>query len=187
MTKASTSVEKLSDTLMVVPFVDQLAVLESDKVAVFVTHCGFGSMQEAIHTGTPVLAMPMMLESDQVTNAARLVELGVAEPFDSRPGEDVISREEMLKKLLALANEKSYHEKAAKLSLASTMLKGPSRAAEWLEIEMETGTKAFMVGIENHHSWVERNSLDCYLILSLVGFVLYKVASRLRPNKRKTE
>ncbi len=187
MTKASTSVEKLSDTLMVVPFVDQLAVLESNKVAVFVTHCGFGSMQEAIHTGTPVLAMPMMLESDQVTNAARLVELGVAEPFDSRPGEDVISSKEMLKKLLALANEKSYHEKAAKLSLASTMLKGPSRAAEWLEIETETGTEAFMVGIENHLSWVERRSLDCYLILSLMGFVLYKVASRLRPNKRKTE
>mmetsp|Transcript_26766 Transcript_26766/g.44224 ORF Transcript_26766/g.44224 Transcript_26766/m.44224 type:complete len:536 (-) Transcript_26766:95-1702(-) len=185
MKNASTSVEELSDTLLVVPFVDQLAVLESDKVVVFVTHCGFGSMQEAIHTRTPVLAMPMMLESDQVTNAARLVELGVAEPFDSRPGEDVISSEEMLKKLLALANEKSYHEKATKLSLASNMLEGPRRAAEWLEIEMETGTDVFMVGIENHLSWIERNSLDCYLILSLVAFVLYKAASKLRSRKHK--
>ena len=82
---------------------------------------------------------------------------GVAEPFDSRPGEDVISSEEMLKKLLALANEKSYHEKATKLSLASNMLEGPRRAAEWLEIEMETGTDVFMVGIENNLSWIERN------------------------------
>ena len=185
MNYASTSVEELSDTLMVVPFVDQLAVLESDNVVVFVTHCGFGSMQEAIHTGTPVLAMPMMLESDQVTNAARLVELGMAEPFDSRPGEDVISSEEMLKKLLALVNEKSYHEKATKLSLASNMLKGPRRAAEWLEIEVETGTDVFMVGIENHLSWIERSSLDCYLILSLAGFLLYKVASKLPSSKHK--
>ena len=154
---------------------------------VFVTHCGFGSMQEAIHTATPVLAMPMMLESDQVTNAARLVELEMAEPFDSRPGEDVISSEEMLKKLLALANDKSYHEKAKKLSLASNMLKGPRRAAEWLEIEMETGTDVFMVGIENNLSWIERNSLDCYLILSLMAFVLYKMASKkLRSSKHKT-
>ncbi len=125
----------------------------------------------------------MMLESDQVTNAARLVELGVAEPF--RPGEDVISSDEMLKKLLALANEKSYHEKVTKLSLASNMLEGPRRAAEWLEIEMETGTDVFMVGIENHLSWIERNSLDCYLILSLVAFVLYKAASKLRSRKQQ--
>jgi hypothetical protein len=106
-------------------------------------------------------------------------------PFDSRPGQDVISSEEMLKKLLALANEKSYHEKAAKLSLASNMLEGPRRAAEWLEIEMETGTDVFMVGIESHLSWIEKSSLDCYLILSLLAFVLYKAASKLRSRKHK--
>ena len=60
------SLEGMTDTLMIVPFVDQFAVLESDSVVAFVSHCGFGSILVAIHTATPVLAMPMMLESDQV-------------------------------------------------------------------------------------------------------------------------
>lgn len=185
--------DEMTDTLMIVPFVDQYAVLSSESVAAFVSHCGFGSMQEAIHTSTPVLAMPMMLESDQVTNAARLVQLGVAESFDARPGRDKITTDNLLMKLRSLTaadsggdNLNVYRQKANKLGKISNLLNGPSRGADWLEMEMNEGTE-FMVGIENHISWIERNSVDVYCILTLVVCVLFVVVKNIRSVCKKTK
>jgi len=181
LNRASTTLGDLSDTLKVVPFVDQLAVLQSDSVAAFVSHCGFGSMQEALFTGKPVLAMPMMLESDQITNAARLVQMGVAESFDRRPGKDDITTKALLTKLRALTAQgdgNSYKSKANLFSRISRRLQGPARAADWLEIEMETGTQ-FMVGTEESLSWVEKNSIDVYAVLMLLALVGYFTVSKL--------
>jgi hypothetical protein len=180
--------------LTLVPFVDQFAVLQSKKVAAFVSHCGFSSMQEALHTGTPVLAMPMMLDSDQVTNAARLVQLGVAESFDSRFGKDDITFSALLRKINALTNNPKlanvtniYKEKSLELSRVSQRLQGPKRAADWLEIEMDgTGTQ-FMTGVEEQLSWVEQSSIDIYSILFVVFVLLLLTLSRLccrRTNKQ---
>lgn len=179
--RASTSLDALSDTLKVVPFVDQLAVLQSDSVAAFVSHCGFGSMQEALFTGKPVLAMPMMLESDQVTNAARLVQMGVAESFDRRAGKDEITTKALLAKLRALTaqgDDNSYKSKADSFSRISHRLQGPKRAADWLEIEMETSTQ-FMVGTEEKLSWMEQNSFDVYAVFTLLALVAYFAVSKL--------
>jgi len=185
--------DEMTDTLMIVPFVDQYAVLLSESVVVFVSHCGFGSMQEAIHTGTPVLAMPMMLESDQVTNAARLVQLGIAESFDARPGHDEISVDNLLMKLRSLTAIDSgsgdlnvYKEKANKFGKISNLLNGPSRGADWLEMEMNEGTE-FMVGIETQTSWIERNSVYVYGILILIVCVLYVVVKKIRSVCKKTK
>jgi glucuronosyltransferase len=191
--RASASLADLSNVLTVVPFVDQLAVLQSNSVAAFVSHCGLGSVQEALFTGIPVLAMPMMLGSDQITNAARLVELGVAESFDSRPGKDVITTETLLTKLRALTangDENHYKANALAFSRISHRLQGPKRAADWLEIEMETGSH-FMIGVEEQLSWVEKNSLDVYAVLMLLAvigsFVMSKVLGCRRRHKSKKD
>jgi hypothetical protein len=191
--RASASLDDISNVLTVVPFVDQLAILQSNSVAAFVSHCGFGSVQEALFTGIPVLAMPMMLGSDQVTNAARLVQLGVAESFDSRPGKDVITTEALLTKLRALTaqgDENHYKAKALEFSRISHRLQGPKRAADWLEIEMETGSH-FMIGVEEQLSWVEKHSLDVYavlILLAVVGsFVVSMVLGCRRRHKSKKD
>jgi UDP:flavonoid glycosyltransferase YjiC (YdhE family) len=193
--RASTSLEDISNVLTVVPFVDQLAVLQSKSVAAFVSHCGFGSVQEALFTGIPVLATPMMLGSDQVTNAARLVQLGAAESFDSR--KDVITTAALLTKLRALTTKgddenNHYKLKALELSRISHRLQGPTRAADWLEMEMmePTGSQ-FMIGVEEQLSWVELNSLDVYAVLLLLAaigsFVGSKVLGRCRRRKSKKD
>jgi hypothetical protein len=137
----------------------------------------------------------MMLESDQVTNAARLVQLGVAESFDSR--KDVITTEALLTKLRALTTKgedktNHYKLKAMELSRISHRLQGPTRAADWLEIEMmETTGSQFMIGVEEQLSWVEQNSLDVYAVLLLLAaigsFVASKVLGRCRRRKSKRD
>jgi UDP:flavonoid glycosyltransferase YjiC (YdhE family) len=86
--------------------------------------------------------MPMMLGSDQITNAARLVQLGVAESFGSRKGCDEITSEALLKKLRALTSKdgNTYRQAAEKLQRASERLQGRKRTADWLKMELDTGT-----------------------------------------------
>ena len=88
---------------MTVDFVDELAVLMHPNVRAFASHCGMGSLQEALFAGVPLLAMPAMLESDQVTNAARAVgNLRVGLSFDARPGHDEITADALKSKLRRL-------------------------------------------------------------------------------------
>lgn len=62
-------------------YVPQVEVLRHADV--FLTHCGMNSVNEALRMGVPMVAMPFM--NDQLTNAARLVELGLAERVRSFP------------------------------------------------------------------------------------------------------
>lgn len=53
-------------------------------------------------------------------------------------------------------------------------------------MEMNEGTE-FMIGIENQTSWIERNSIDVYGILTLVGFALYVIVKKIRLVCKKTK
>ena len=50
---------------------------------VFLTHCGMNSINEALHLGVPMVAMPFL--NDQLTNARQLVRLGLAKQVRSFP------------------------------------------------------------------------------------------------------
>ena len=56
-------------------FLPQVALLQSSKVDVFVTHCGSNSVYEALLSGVPMICCPGM--ADQPANAARLARIGV--------------------------------------------------------------------------------------------------------------
>ncbi|KAL3725005.1 hypothetical protein ACJRO7_030075 [Eucalyptus globulus] len=56
-----------SEEAIILPWCNQLEVLESDAIGCFVTHCGLNSVIEAICLGVPMVAMPQW--TDQPTNA----------------------------------------------------------------------------------------------------------------------
>jgi UDP:flavonoid glycosyltransferase YjiC (YdhE family) len=60
----------------------QQAILEDPMVAVFVSHMGAGGTQEALWSGTPVVAVPFQF--DQHYNASLLVRLGVGTKLNHR-------------------------------------------------------------------------------------------------------
>lgn len=62
-------------------FVPQLEVLSHTDV--FLTHCGMNSVNEALTFGVPMVAMPFL--NDQITNAKRIVELGLGKKVHSFP------------------------------------------------------------------------------------------------------
>ena len=73
------SLGKLPENIYAYSFVPQIEVLS--KADVFLTHCGMNSINEALCFGVPMVAMPFI--NDQITNAKRLVNLGIARRIHS--------------------------------------------------------------------------------------------------------
>lgn len=64
---------EIPQNVSVAPFQPQLEILP--KTALFVTHCGTGSVMEALHFGVPMLGVPQI--DEQFLTASRMCELGL--------------------------------------------------------------------------------------------------------------
>ena len=100
---------KIPGNMYAYSFVPQLEVLKHADV--FLTHCGMNSINEAISDGVPMVAMPLM--NDQLSNARRIVELGIGKRVRSFPSsgrqiyhtvKDVYADEHMRKRSVELRN-----------------------------------------------------------------------------------
>jgi MGT family glycosyltransferase len=72
---------KIPDNIYAYSFVPQIEVLS--KADLFLTHCGMNSINEAMTSGVPMVAMPFI--NDQISNANRVVELGIGKKVRSFP------------------------------------------------------------------------------------------------------
>lgn len=81
------SLGKIPKNIFPYSFVPQIEVLK--KTDIFLSHCGMNSINEALCLAVPMIAMPFM--NDQISNAKRLVELGIAKRVRSFPsrGKDI--------------------------------------------------------------------------------------------------
>lgn len=75
------------------------AFVDHQNVKAFISHCGMGGTYEAIHSGTPVVAIPVF--ADQLLNAAILEELGVAVRLDLK----TVTTEKVLDALNTILND----------------------------------------------------------------------------------
>ena len=174
----------LSDNVMTVPFVEQIAVLAHRNVKAFITHCGMGSLQEAIFYQVPIIAYPVM-ESDQPTNAAFAVhKIKIGHSFD--PLKDVISASELNSKLLSILNGEdgvSFKKNLARLSRAMQVLNGPARAVQLVQLFIETGYDYF-VPIETELTFVELYSIDLYLFFAAVAVGVWLLVKKVCCGRR---
>ena len=88
-------------------FVPQIEVLTHTDV--FLTHCGMNSINEALTLGVPMVAMPFM--NDQLTNAKRIVQLGIGRQIRSIPS----SSNEMYEAVKTVYTEKSFKQNAVEV------------------------------------------------------------------------
>lgn len=72
---------RIPDNIYAYSFVPQIEVLQHADV--FLTHCGMNSVNEAMSYGVPMVVMPFI--NDQISNAKRIVELGIGKRVRSFP------------------------------------------------------------------------------------------------------
>ena len=91
-------------------FVPQVDVLRHADV--FLTHCGMNSINEALYAGIPMVAMPFL--NDQLTNAERVVALGLGKRVRSFPSRG----SELYKAVCEVYADERYRRNAAGISRA---------------------------------------------------------------------
>lgn len=72
---------KIPSNIYAYSYVPQIEVLEHADV--FLTHCGMNSVNEALYAGVPMVTMPFI--NDQISNAKRIIELGLGKRVRSFP------------------------------------------------------------------------------------------------------
>ena len=72
---------KIPGNIYAYPYVSQVDVLNHSDV--FLTHCGMNSVNEAMSCGVPMVAMPFI--NDQISNAKKIIELGIGKRVRSFP------------------------------------------------------------------------------------------------------
>lgn len=114
----------LSHNFNVIDFAPQIAVLSHAATKVFVSHCGAGSVLEALYFGRPILGMPVFL--DHPYYADRIVSLGLglaANRFRFTP-------DEIREKITRLLHEDRFTERAKYVSAKLQKQNGRQKAAD---------------------------------------------------------
>ena len=102
------TLRNIPDNIYAYSFVPQNDVLKN--ASVFLTHCGMNSVNEAITYGVPMVAMPFI--NDQLSNAKRIVELGIGERVRSFPG----SGRQIYKAIIKVYNNEHIRNRSIELS-----------------------------------------------------------------------
>ncbi|MEW1683437.1 macrolide family glycosyltransferase [Streptomyces sp. NPDC093594] len=124
----------LPDNVLARRFVPQPDIL--GQAALFVTHGGMNSVNEALYAGVPVLVVPQGADQPQV--ARRVVELGAG--LSVRPGDATDATVRALAR--RLLTEPRFRQRAAALRTAQRQAGGHRRAADEIESRLRTPAPA---------------------------------------------
>jgi ceramide galactosyltransferase len=117
----------LPSSFRVEDFVSQQAVLSHPNVRVFVSHCGMNSINEALYSAKPILALPFF--GDQHYNAARVVDIGVGLKLNKQK----FNRSQVIEKINTLLMNSTYTEAANRISVILKNTGGLNKAADIVE------------------------------------------------------
>jgi hypothetical protein len=151
--------------VLLAKWIVQRVVLARPNVALFGSHCGWGSMSEALYFGKPVLAFPFAF--DQADNAQRAVEWGAAVRIDRRTA-DAPAIRTALEQLLDNA---TFAEAALRFRHASLFAGGTERAVDVIENEALVGHAHLLPS--NNVSFI-----DVYVLIVIVVLAIIVVAVR---------
>ncbi|XP_057979297.1 UDP-glucosyltransferase 29-like [Malania oleifera] len=112
--------ERVGERGMVVNWAPQREILEHPSIGGIVSHCGWGSVMEAMETGVPIVAMPMQL--DQPLNARLVEEIGVGiEVIRNRDGR--LNREELARVIRKVVAENTGQDVRRKTKEMSELIR----------------------------------------------------------------
>lgn len=114
---------QLPERIRVMPWVDQMAVLE--KADAFLTHCGMNSASEALYHGVPLVMLPQTSEQGAV--AARTEQLGAGIRLEMTTPDSIRSAFE------TVLTETAYRKNTEKIAEGFHTCSGAAGAADKIE------------------------------------------------------
>ncbi|XP_063216516.1 UDP-glycosyltransferase UGT5-like [Bacillus rossius redtenbacheri] len=148
--------------VMVRKWLPQQDVLRHPNVKLFIMQGGLQSLEEAVHSGVPLIAIPFF--SDQDYNTKRIVEKGIGLKLDITE----VSKEKILHVLTTVLGNSSFRENARRLSavMADQQMAPLERAVWWTEYVLRHRGAAHLRSAAVGMPWYQ------YLLLDVAGFLL---------------
>ena len=180
-------------------FVKQKWILQQSSVKVFVSHCGMGSLMEALYFSKSILGMPF--SGEQFSNAIAIENLNVGQSLLIPPSiiqnllkpYDLVNYsftiESVTNKVLNLWTNVVYERAAQQLSLEMKHAGGVKRAVEEIEFFVNlNGDLDRFIPFETTLWYYQRYKLDLLLIfVTFPGLFIMYIVSNLRKEQRKTK
>ncbi|KAL9655211.1 hypothetical protein ABK040_008986 [Willaertia magna] len=170
----------------------QLGILSHEKVKIFITHCGAGSIYEALYFGKLIIGMPFAF--DHFKNSLMVVESGVGFRLYSSPKERVYGNwpvEKLEEYVNLLLTDSKYQEKANKIQTLMKYSGGINRAVEIIEMAADLKGDLFYTEIDSHLSTLQWYYLDVIIMyiltMCLIIFIVRKSIAYCKAFKRKRE
>ncbi|EYC18395.1 hypothetical protein Y032_0027g1497 [Ancylostoma ceylanicum] len=167
--------ENLPPNVHLFKWLPQSDILRHPKTKAFITHGGYNSVQEAILTGTPLIAIPLF--GDQPKNARLIERHGIG--MILQKGE--ISVHTVTKALAKVTGNSRYSANAKRLSrMVDRKPVSPSHLlVKWSEFVAEFQTLENLEPAGNKLNFFQYHSLDVIAFLisitAIVLFILFKV------------
>jgi hypothetical protein len=162
--------------VLLVDFVDQLAVLQHPRIAAFISHCGFSSLEEAVFHRVPLVAFAAMLASDQPSNARRVSQLGIGVNLRERP----LSVEAIVEAVQVATDDAGVRARLARVSGLVRAQGGAQRAAEIVEAAHAFGVEHLRLTPET--AW---DVVAALLAATLAAWWLLGLGARLCRRRRR--
>ena len=175
------------DNVLVSSWLPQTSLLAHEKVTLFITHGGAGSLQETICHGTPVIAVPIM--GDQFVNAKVAVEknFGVLVRWHE------VTEESLDTAIQEVLHNPDYNTAVRRLSdLIMDQPQHPlDRAAWWMEYLLRHPHNQGMRSPVHNLYWFQYFLLDVILtflvIFLFIIWIIKKLVQYCRAGKTKKE
>lgn len=167
----------------------QQDLLRHPNIKLFISQAGLQSIEEAIASEVPLLALPFMV--DQHFNAKRIQKLGIGLSLKF----STLSKDEFKNAILEVIEDPSYKKNIARVNeiLEDRPMSGLETAVWWIEYVLRhQGTQHFRSRVADV-AWYEYFLIDVFTFLVCVLvvfiFVLYKlvrfVISKLISSSRE--
>jgi len=175
------------ENVLVSPWLPQTSLLAHEKVRLFVTHGGAGSLQETICHATPVVAVPIM--GDQFVNA----KVAVEKNFGILVRWHQLTEESLDTAIQEILSNTEYN--VAVRSLSDLIMDQPQhpldRATWWLEYLLRHPHNTAMRSPVHKLYWFQYFLLDVIFVflavILLLIFVMKKVVKYCKREKIKTD
>ncbi|CAF1163261.1 unnamed protein product [Adineta steineri] len=171
-------------------FVQQKWILQQDSVNIFLSHCGMGSLLEALYFSKPIVCMPFNME--QFANAITVVNLNVGKSLFIPPSvwqsfidpynfvQYTFTSDSVTKNMMALWMNETYENAVKLMSLEMKYAGGTKRAVKEIEFFVElNGNLDRFVSFQSTLPFYQRYMLDLLLVyIMLPGTILFFMIRR---------
>ncbi|XP_035666856.1 UDP-glucuronosyltransferase 2B33-like [Branchiostoma floridae] len=166
---AGTPPPSLGPNTKTMEWVPQNDLLAHPKTKVFVSHCGYNGVAEAMYHGVPLVGMPLFL--DQFDNIARMVARGMGVSLDIHK----VTSKEVYRAISTVISDPSYKEKANQISthLRDQPQSPMERAVWWIEHVIKHG------GLPHLRSRAPELPFYQYYLLDVIALIVAVISAVL--------